>query len=80
MTTATLSNDQTALLAKMDSIAGELVQVEAVSSKRDTALFYIQELKNDGAKRKDIVETLMGVLNISSANAAYYVDRVAKAA
>jgi hypothetical protein len=80
MTTVTLSNDQTALLAKMDSIADELVQVEAVSSKRDTVLFYITELKNDGAKRKDIIETLMGVLNISSANAAYYVDRVAKAA
>jgi hypothetical protein len=63
-----------------DALADPTFAEPVTVSKRDTALFYIQELKNDGAKRKDIVETLMGVLNISSANAAYYVDRVAKAA
>lgn len=47
------------------------------SPLRDTALFYIQELRNDGAKRVDVVKTLVSELSISSANAAYYVDRVA---
>lgn len=50
------------------------------NTKRDTALFWIQELRNDNAKRKDIVETLMDQLQITKANASYYIDRVAKAA
>lgn len=46
--------------------------------KRSTALFFINELRFDGAKRKDIIETLVEELSISKANAAYYIDRVAK--
>lgn len=49
------------------------------SNLRNDAMFYITELKNDGAKRRDIIECLMGHLGISKANAGYYVDRVAKA-
>lgn len=45
---------------------------------RNTALFFIAELRNDGAARKDIVNALVEELAISKANAAYYVDRVAK--
>jgi len=48
--------------------------------KRSTALFFINELRYENAKRKDIVETLMDHLQITKANAAYYMDRVAKAA
>lgn len=46
--------------------------------KRSTALFYIAELKYDGAKRKDILETLVGEMMMTKANATYYLDRVAK--
>ena len=48
-------------------------------TKRDTALFYITELRNDSASRRDIIECLMGHLSMTKANAGYYVDRVAKA-
>ena len=47
--------------------------------KRSTALFFLSELRYDGAKRKDIIDTLMDELQCSKANAAYYIDRVAKA-
>lgn len=50
------------------------------NAKRETALFFINELRCDGAKRKDIVEALVTELAITKANASYYVDRVAKAA
>ncbi len=46
--------------------------------KRSTALFFINELRFDGAKRKDIVQALIEELGISKANASYYIDRVAK--
>lgn len=48
--------------------------------KRSTALFLINELRYDGAKRKDIIEALVEELSISKANASYYIDRVAKSA
>ncbi len=47
--------------------------------KRSTALFFINELRYEKAKRKDMVQTLVEELSISPANAAYYIDRVAKA-
>ena len=47
-------------------------------SKRDIAVFFINELRYDGAKRKDIIEALVDQLQCSKANAAYYIDRVAK--
>ncbi len=46
--------------------------------KRSTALFFISELRYDGAKRKDIIQALVEELSITKANASYYVDRVAK--
>lgn len=46
--------------------------------KRSTALFFISELRYDGVKRKDIIQALVEELSISAANAAYYIDRVAK--
>lgn len=46
--------------------------------KRSIALFFISELRYDGAKRKDIVTALIEELSISKANASYYIDRVAK--
>lgn len=50
------------------------------TSKRETALFFINELRYDNAKRKDIIDALVQELEITKANASYYVDRVAKAA
>lgn len=47
-------------------------------SKRETALYFINELRYDGAKRKDIVEALVNELAMSKANASYYIDRVSK--
>lgn len=47
-------------------------------TKRDTAMFFINELRYDRAKRKEIVEALTEELGMSKANAAYYVDRCAK--
>ncbi len=47
-------------------------------TKRDTAIFFINELRYDGAKRKDIIQALIEELTITAANAAYYIDRVAK--
>lgn len=46
------------------------------SPKKAQALFFIQELKNDGATRADIIRTLVSEMSITAANAAYYVDRV----
>lgn len=46
--------------------------------KRSTAMFFISELRYDGAKRKDIIQALVEELSITKANASYYVDRVAK--
>lgn len=47
-------------------------------TKRDTALFFITELRYDSASRKDIIEVLMDQLQCGKANAAYYVDRAFK--
>lgn len=47
-------------------------------TKRDTALFFISELRYDGAQRKEIIQALIEELSITAANAAYYIDRVAK--
>lgn len=46
--------------------------------KRDTALFWVSELRYDGAKRKEIVSALVEEMGITIANASYYTDRCFK--
>jgi hypothetical protein len=79
--TDTVEMDNEAMAVANAALALEANQDNVVKlskeSKRDTALFFIQEMRNDGAKRTDIVKALVTEMNISSANAAYYVDRVA---
>jgi len=42
-------------------------------SKSATAQFYINELRYENVERKEIIETLIEVLEISKANAAAYI-------
>lgn len=47
------------------------------NDKLGTALFFVNALHYEGAKRKDMIDTLVAELGITKANASYYVDRAA---